>query len=65
MVMLLLWGSVPLVFCRLFTVFGLLPGWVSWRDGFDLGFRILFFSAGGGRSSVEAWYTTALDIWRC
>ena len=24
--------------------------------------RILFFCAGGGRSSVEVWYTTALDI---
>ena len=25
-----------------FIVFGLLPGCVSWRVGFDLGFRILF-----------------------
>ena len=32
------------------------------RTGFSLGFLILFFSACGGRSSVEAWYTTALDI---
>ena len=60
--MLLLWVSALLVFFRWFIVFGLLPGWVSWRIGFGLGFRILFFSAGGGRSSVGAWYTTALDV---
>ena len=60
--MLLLRDSALSVFFRWFIVFGPLPGWVSWRTGFGLGFRILSFSAGGGRSSVEAWYTTALDI---
>ena len=40
--MLLLWSSAPFVFYLLFTVFGLLLGWVSWRIGFVLGFRILF-----------------------
>ena len=49
------------MFFRLFIVFGLLPGWVSWRIGFGLGSGFCF-SAGGGRSSVEAWFTTALDI---
>ena len=35
---------------------GLLEGWFqSWVPD-------SVFSAGGGRSSVEAWYTTALDI---
>ena len=29
------------MFFRWFIVFGLLPGWVSWRSGFGLGFRIL------------------------
>ena len=41
MVMPLLWGSALFVFFRWFIVFGLLPGWVSWRIGFCLGFRIL------------------------
>ena len=30
--------------------------------GFSLGILLLFFSAGGGRSSVEAWYSTSLDL---
>ena len=35
---------------------GQLEGWFqSWVPG-------SFFSAGGGRSSVEAWYTTARDV---
>ena len=50
--MLLLWGSSLLAIFRWFIVFGLLLGWVSWKIGFGLGFR----------SSVEAWFSTALDI---
>ena len=38
---------------------GLLLVCTTWRIGFDPGFR---FCAGGGRSSAEAWYSTALDI---
>ena len=34
----------------------------SWRAGFSHGYQILVVSAGGGGGSVEAWYTTALDI---
>ena len=36
--------------------------WCSLLVGLGLGFLDSVFSAGGGRSSVEAWYTTALDI---
>ena len=43
-------------------VFGLLLVWCSLKVGLSLGFLIRFFIAGGGRRSVEAWYTTALDI---
>ena len=34
---------LPIVYriWRWFIVFGLLPGWVSWRSGFGVGFRIL------------------------
>ena len=35
--------------------------WGSYRVGFNLGPQRLF-SAGGGRGSLVAWYTTALDI---
>ena len=50
-------GVLPIV-CRI---------WASARMGqLDDWFRYWVpdsvFSAGGGRSSVEAWYTTALDI---
>ena len=45
-----------------FIVFGLLLGWFSWNLGFGRGFRLVFSVLGGGRSSVEAWFTTALDI---
>ena len=31
-------------------------------NGLGLGFLDSVFSAGGGRGSVEAWYTSALDI---
>ena len=60
--MLLLLFKELLVCSPLFIVFGLLPGWVSLRIGFGLGYRILSFGAGSGRWSVEAWYTSALDI---
>ena len=60
--MLLLLGSGLSVFSRLFTVFGLLLGWLSLRIGSGLGSQTRFFSAGGGHGSVEAWYTIALDI---
>ena len=43
------------------VVFGLLLVWVSLRTGSGLG-CLIRSSAGGGRGSVEAWYTTALDI---
>ena len=62
MEMLLLWVNGLLVFFPLLTVFGPLFGCCNSRSGLDLGFLVLFFNAGGGRSSVEAWYTTALDI---
>ena len=55
--MLLLWGSALFLFFRWFIVFGLLP-----EDWFRSWVPDSVFSAGGGRSSVEAWYTTALDI---
>ena len=33
--------------------------------GSNLGFLLLFISAGGGRSSVDAWFSSALDIEEC
>ena len=35
---------------------------VQLESGSSLGFPDSVFSAGGGRGSVEAWYTSALDI---
>ena len=57
--MLLLWVSGLLVFFPLLIVFGPLLGCCSWRVGFNLGSLSLSLD---GRSSVEAWCTTALDI---
>ena len=53
------WRELKVLPC---IVFGLLFAWVSLKVGFSLGFLSLSFSASGGRSSVEAWYTSALDI---
>ena len=50
----------PFGFFPWFIVLGLLPRWVS--DWFRSWVPDSVFSAGGGRRSVEAWYTTALDI---
>ena len=47
---------------RLCIVFGLLLGYCSWRIGVSLGFLIRFSVLERGRGSVEAWYTSALDI---
>ena len=60
--MLLLWGSALLVFLP--VVYRI---WASARmgqleDWFRSWVPDSVFCAGGGRSSVEAWYTTALDI---
>ena len=46
--------------CRSFDVFGLPLVCSSWRA--DLGFWDLSFVLGGGKSSVVAWYSTAIDI---
>ena len=43
-------------------VFGLLLGWVSLVTGFNLGFLTLSSVLESGRGSVEAWYTSSLDI---
>ena len=48
------------MFFRWFIVFGLLLGWCSWWLNFGRGSLIL--SSVGGRISVEAWFSTALDI---
>ena len=42
-------------------MFGPLLVWCSLRTGFGPDFPDSVNSAGGGRSSVEAWYTAALD----
>ena len=56
MVMLHPWVSGFLAFAQLCTVLVQLEGWFrSWVPD-------SFFSAGGGRSSVEAWCNTELDI---
>ena len=49
------------MFFSLLIVFGPLLGICSLRIGLGLGSRILSLVM-GVRSSVEAWYTTALDI---
>ena len=54
-------GQRPLNVLRSSAVFGLLLVWVSLWIGLGLG-CLIRSSAGGGRGSVEAWYTTALDI---
>ena len=48
---------------QLLIVFGLLLGWASLMTSLGLGFLILYSVLGGrGRASVEAWYTSSLDI---
>ena len=51
-----------LVCSLLCIVFGLLLAWVSLTVGFRSWVPQSVFGAGGGRGSVEAWYTSALDI---
>ena len=52
-----------LVFSGSSIVSGLLPARMGQLDGwFKSWVPESVFSAGGGRSSVEAWYTSALDI---
>ena len=58
--MLPLLGSALCVCCLLFIAFGLLSGFVTWIVGSWLPLSVL--SAGGGRGSVDAWYSTALDL---
>ena len=43
-------------------VFGLLLGCFNWSLGFRSWVPSCVFSSGGGRGSVEAWFTTAIDI---
>ena len=75
MVILLLLGSALYVFCQLSIASGPLLGVVTWMIGFGPSVRMLqledwfrswvqdsVFSAGGGRGSVDAWYSTALDF---
>ena len=62
MVMLLLLVKDLLLFSRLSIVSGLLLGWVSLMDGSGPGYLIRILVLGGGRGSVEAWYTSSLDI---
>ena len=58
----LLLGMVLCVSCLWFTVFGHPLVCASLSRGFNLGFLSLVNSAGRGRSSVEAWCNTALEI---
>ena len=51
-----------LVCSLLFTAFGLLSVWSILGDWFQSWVPDSVFSAGGGRGSVEAWYTSSLDI---
>ena len=46
----------------MFTPSGLLSGVVTWMFGFGLGSLLPVFSAGGGRGTFDAWYSTALDF---
>ena len=62
MVMLLLLDRGLFAYSLLSIVFGLLLVWVSLVTGFKSWVPDSVFSAGGGRGSVEAWYTSALDI---
>ena len=55
-------GQRPCAFFRLLIGSGLRLGCCTLRTGSGLGCPQSVFSAGGGRSSVEAWYSTALDI---
>ena len=57
-----LWSSALLVFFLLFIVFGASARMVQLEDWFRSWVPDSVFSAGGGRGSVEAWYTSALDI---
>ena len=41
---------------------GLQLGFGTWIVGFGLGFPLSVFGAGGGRGSVDAWYSTVLDF---
>ena len=50
------------MFFLLFIVFGLLLGMLQLDPWFWSWVPSCVFSAGSGRSSVEAWFTTALDI---
>ena len=50
------------MFSQLFTLLGLSTRMGHLEDWFRSWVLDSVFSAGGGRSSVEAWYTTALDI---
>ena len=58
----LLFAKGLLVFSRLCTEFGPPARMVQVEDWFRSWVPALVFSASGGRGSVEAWYTTAVDI---
>ena len=55
MAILLLLGSALYVCCQLSIASGLQLGFVTWLP-------LSVFSAGGGRGSFDAWYSTALDF---
>ena len=50
------------MFSRSCIVSGLLLGWVSFDGWFKSWVLDSVFGAGGGRGSVEAWYTSSLDV---
>ena len=62
MVILLILVRDLLVCFLLCIAFGPLLVWVNWMIGSSLGYLTLSLVLGGGRGSVEAWYTSALDI---
>ena len=55
-------ATSPCVFNLLFIASGLLSGFVTQMVGLGLGSLFLFLVLEGGRGSVDAWYSTALDF---
>ena len=57
-----LWVNDYYVSSPLPAGFGLLLGYSICRSGLSLGYQSRYLLLGGERSSVEAWYSTALDL---
>ena len=55
-------GQRPLCYFQLLIGFGHLLGYSIFMGWFESWVPESVFSAGGGRSSVEAWYSIALDL---